>query len=111
MELLAEWNLFHKGEARTIQLLYGDLAHLPAEHSVDVLVVSAFQNDYVPTRTSLIGALADAGLSVADLARNKKIDSRTEFSCWLSYPIDQAFAFRYLLCIESGWLWWSDRNY
>lgn len=103
MELLARRVIPHNGQERAIELLHGDLSHLPLEHSVDILVVSAFPNDYEPTETSLIGGLYGAGLSIAHLAASKEIDLRSQFSCWLSEPIVGRFNFKRVLCIESGW--------
>jgi O-acetyl-ADP-ribose deacetylase (regulator of RNase III) len=103
MKLLADWIIQHGGAERKIELLQGDLTRLPLEHAVDVLVVSAFPNDYLTTQGSLIGALDRAGLSVLRLSKDKQADLRQQYSCWLSKPVVSHFNFRHILCIESGW--------
>src|SRR5713226_1023646 len=100
---LAKWTIMHRDIERTIELLRGNLAELPREHSVDVLVVSAFANDYTLTPTSLIGSLFWVGISVEELAKNKEIDLREQFSCWLSHKLADRHAFGRILCVESGW--------
>ncbi len=84
---------------KKLQLLKGDLTSIPDIHKVDILVVSAFSNDYYPTSSSLIGALNDAGLSVAELANHKESDLRAQFNCWLSQEIEFRNISR-ILCFE-----------
>ena len=59
---LADWSIRNGDTERRIELFRGDLSELPADHAVDILVVSAFPNDYIPTRGSLIGALERKGI-------------------------------------------------
>lgn len=77
---------------RRIALYEGDLTAIPKEHRADILVVSAFPDNYVPTSTSLIGSLYSRGLSVDDLAKVKAHDLRATCGFWLSNPIDGAAA-------------------
>jgi hypothetical protein len=101
MKLIDTISVRHQGNERLVMLFVGDLASLPEQERVDVLIVSAFPDDYIPTRTSLIGALARIGVSVADLAQDKEVDLRRFSSCWLSRPIARSGVhFHRLLCFE-----------
>jgi hypothetical protein len=89
------------GAVREVQLLIGDLAHLEEGDAVDLLVVSAFPDNYWPTETSLIGALDRVGVSLADLAGDKAVDLRQFSACWLSQPIQRPeLGFSRILCFE-----------
>ena len=89
-----------------IELCVGNIAAMTPRDGCDLLVVSAFQSDYLGRLTiampSVIGALADRGLSVAALAADPEIDLRATTSCWLSraMPPGRTFGFDRLLCFE-----------
>jgi len=88
---------------KRVELYQGDLTDLSEADRFDLLVVSAFPNDYIPTPSSLIGALHRKGLSVESLSLVKDIDLRATFSCWLSMeftPQDPGLKFRRILCFE-----------
>ncbi len=97
MRLLTEWVLEHRGVERRIQLFSGDLSSIPLDEAVDVLIVSAFRNDYYPTDESLIGALYRKGVSVYDLSEEKERDMREEFACWLSRRLEGKWSARRFL--------------
>lgn len=88
----------------TIQLLLGDLSAIPAEHAVDILVVSAFPNDYTPLKGSLFLALQEKGLSMNELAANKQTDLVPQLGCWISQTLSKEqqdmFHFKRVLCFE-----------
>jgi len=90
--------------AAKIQLLHGDLAAIPDEHAVDVLVVSAFPNSYTPSRGTLFEDLYERGLDMRDVASRKQEDQRTHLGCWISQPLprDQVrqFNFKRVVCFE-----------
>ena len=91
------------GQHKRIELYQGDLTALSPAEAFDLLIVSAFPDDYSPTSRSLIGALYRKGLSVELLAGSKDIDLRASFSCWLSKeftPQDSGLRFRRILGFE-----------
>ena len=55
MRLLDDITIYHAKEEKHLVLFQGDLTDVPSEYSFDVLVVSAFPDDYTPTPSSLIG--------------------------------------------------------
>lgn len=86
-----------------IELFHGDLSDMPPEHAVDVLVISAFPDNYVPVYTTLIGALSRIGVQVMELSRDKEADLRDTFSCWMSKtlePTSPRLQFKRILVFE-----------
>ena len=81
MKLLDSVEIECGAETRLIELYQGDLTELKADEAVDVLIVSAFPDDYVPTPSSLIGGLYRKGVDVRQLAKSKAVDLRETFSC------------------------------
>lgn len=105
MQLLSEITIpRNEGRQAVIQLLIGDLSAIPKEHAVDILVVSAFPNDYMALQGSLFLALQNQGLSVQALSEKKEVDLITQLGCWLSAPLSAAqknkFNFKRILCFE-----------
>jgi hypothetical protein len=104
---LSGLNVSDGSVVRTIAVYHGDLTAIPADNAADILVLSAFPNDYVPTSASLIGGLSRAGISVAQLAADKECDLRSACSFWLSRPIEgehNHFNIGRIACFESGFL-------
>jgi len=89
-KLLNSLDISDGTQIRRISLYEGELTTIPSEHRADILIVSSFPDDYIPTSTSLIGALERSGLSVGMLAKSKAYDLRGTCSFWLSHPISGA---------------------
>lgn len=84
------------GETKTLELICGDLCVLQSES--DVVVCSAFKEDYYPSSSSLIGALSSKrGIDVEQLARQPELDFRST-GCWLSR--DTGTTYRRIACVE-----------
>ena len=87
MELIRRLEVFDGQVVRHIGLYAGDLANIPPQQAVDLLVVSAFPDSYRPLPGTLIGALQQRGLSLEGLARDKAHDMRQVSGFWLSKPL------------------------
>lgn len=103
MEILDRLTVTDGPTARTIELVHGDITAMDPDDAVDIVVVSAFRGDYTPIPGTLIGALEQRGVSVAELARDKAVDLRETSSCWLSKELRErpaGISFRRILCFE-----------
>ena len=82
---------------KTIRVICGELRDIDMQ--VDLLVCSAFKNDYIPTRTSLIGALYwNYGISVGALAAMPALNLK-DLGVWVSGPVECA-KFGRIACVE-----------
>ena len=105
MQLLDQININRNAHNTTqIQLLQGDLTAIPKEHATDILILSAYPGSYVPVPRTLIAALYNKGIDVAQMAKDKAIDLRDQLGCWLSQPLSgqqqEQFNFKRILCFE-----------
>lgn len=104
MRLLDTLTITYEDQPRRIALYHGDLSAMPRQHAVDVLILSAVPGSYSPARGSVIRALHEKGISVAELAQRKAIDLRANFACWLSDELaaqqQAAVPVRRILCFE-----------
>lgn len=81
---------------KRIRIQIGDICS--SDEEFNLLVCSAFKNDYIPTPRSLIGALQfQKQISVEQLAKNPEIDLK-DYGCWLSQPILSNF--HRIACVE-----------
>ncbi len=87
------------GVQRRLILAQGDLARTDPQQGVDLLILSAFPGDYIPTPTSLIGQLHAQGVSVQELSEDKQKDLRHTTGAWLSKPIGKP-GFNRIVCFE-----------
>ncbi len=82
---------------RVVEVWWGDVTRLAFD--ADVLVVSAFRDDYLATSGSTIGSLHRVGVSLRDLAASPAIDLRSTTGAWLSEPVGSLGIGR-ILCVE-----------
>ncbi|HEY0607239.1 MAG TPA: toll/interleukin-1 receptor domain-containing protein [Herpetosiphonaceae bacterium] len=102
MDLLDMLTVYYGSQARTIELHRGDLTNLAPQESIDILLVSAFPNNYLPITGTPIGALYRRGVSVEELAATKALDLRHSCSSWLSQELTPppGVQIKRILCYE-----------
>lgn len=73
---------------------------LDFDEKIDVLVISAFAQDYIPVQGTLVGALlTQLGIDVSILSQSPFIDMREEKGIWVSRRLKNR-RFRYIMCVE-----------
>ena len=86
---------------KSIVLYHGNI--LSFREPIDVLVVSAFQYDYTPTCTSLIGHLKfEKNIDVEKLSHDPELDLRSTQGVWLSKKINSSdeTTIKRIACVE-----------
>lgn len=92
-----EHRIHTKWGVKTIKVFCGDVTEIP--ESFDLLVCSAFKNDYIPTYSSLIGILyRKYGISAAELSRKPFLNLK-DLGVWISAPLDTGL-FKRIGCVE-----------
>lgn len=96
-KIVKEHIIHTKWGTKTIKVFCGDVTQIP--ESFDLLVCSAFKNDYIPTYSSMIGILyRKYGISVAELSRMPFLDLKS-LGVWISTPLDTGL-FKRIGCVE-----------
>lgn len=84
---------------KSIEITCTDITSI--EGIYDILIVSAFQNDYKPLPKTLIGAINGLGINVDMLAQNPYLDMRSTQHVWLSKDVLQEDCkFKRIACVE-----------
>ena len=84
------------GHRKTIRFFHGNMAK--TREAYDVVVCSAFRNNYIPLHNTLIGALRkEKNISLDRLSIDPELDLRAA-GCWLSKEIEGNF--RRIACLE-----------
>jgi TIR domain len=107
MQMIDRLTVSDGSRTRSVSFWQGNPADIDRADPVDLIIVSAFRDNYVPTPISIIGALDRRGLSVAELAKRKAIDLRQTTGFWLSEslpPNASQVGVSRILCFEPDFL-------
>lgn len=87
-----------------IKIINDDLDNIESRY--DILVCSAYKNDYIPIKRTVIGKLRKMGINVAKLSAEPQIDCK-DFGVWISKETDND-KFKRICCVEL--LEYSNKN-
>lgn len=85
-----------QGKQKAIKIINADLADI--EGQFDIIVCSAYKNDYIPVSWTVIGKLNRIGIDVGKLSVNPQIDCKT-FGAWISQETGSE-RFKRVCCVE-----------
>ncbi|MFO0078849.1 MAG: TIR domain-containing protein [Planctomycetota bacterium] len=88
------------GRERSLEFWIGDIATTSGSLPVDLLVFSAFPNDYLPIPGTVIHRLGEQGIDVARVAETKLFDFRESWQTWVSVRLEEQAAIKQLICFE-----------
>ena len=104
-KIVKEHKIRTKWGEKTIKVFCGNLTAIP--ESFDLLVCSAFKNDYTPTFSSIIGKLYwEFGISVKELSHTPALNLK-DLGVWISAPLDTGL-FKRIGCVEILDCFWQD---
>jgi hypothetical protein len=88
------------GDLRLLEICVGDATEVSPMERVDLLALSCFRDDYVPTPRTIVRALRDRGIDVQSVARNPARDYRDKWHTWISECLGSDASFGRLICFE-----------
>ena len=90
-----------KGEPRHLEIWLGDVTARTGPKATDLLVISAFPDDYIPVPGTVVERLLQLGINVEAEAASKDEDWRQAWNCWVSRPLRHPHVGQ-LICFEHG---------
>ena len=98
MELLNVVEIDKTNGFCSVEIYHGDITEIG--FPVDLLVVSAFKNNYYPTQGTVIGALKERhSIDLHDLFNQENINLKESLNCWITQKHKSAL-YKYILVFE-----------
>jgi hypothetical protein len=91
-----------RSEPKRLEIWLGDVTARVGPTAADLLVISAFPDDYIPVPGTVVERLLQLGINVESEAASKAQDWRKAWNCWVSRPLGRPQVGQ-LICFEHGW--------